>query len=89
MTNHGTELQTGLNTLYAKFLLHFSCNEGYVSCIFEECIHRIGLVKQIDENYLTVIKLVLPEPEPELCVSLSMFEFDDLGAVQLSFFVSF
>ena len=69
--------------------LHFSCNEGYVSCIFEECIHRIGLVKQIDENYLTVIKLVLPEPEPELCVSLSMFEFDDLGAGQLSFFVSF
>ena len=44
-------------------------------------------MKQIDENYFTVIKLVLPEPE--LCVSLSMFEFDYLGAGQLSFFVSF
>lgn len=48
MTKRDTELQTGLNTLYAEFLLHFGCNEGYVTCILQECIHRIGEEEEED-----------------------------------------
>ena len=47
-TKRYTELQTGLNTLYAEFLLHFSCNEGYVACILQECVHRIGEEEEED-----------------------------------------
>ena len=52
MTKRDTELQTGLNTLYAEFLLHFSCNEGYVACILQRCIHRIGEEEEEEDTFI-------------------------------------